>query len=584
MLIKSTESARKCGTTAAEQIIAHRGMKEQTYFRCLAKHLGVPFLERDDIGEVFFRRRDSAAALLPSFIVRAATTVSAQQIVIAPSPRLVGALEKIVINSNSKDVFALTAPSILRSVVTKELEDELTQDAIKHLIVQDPSSSAKSGADAWQGAIFVLLLLLITAFSTITPSATALGVHLMTTSFFLACVSLRLFAASTARPAKFATINRTPDKTKPTYSIMIALLDEAAVVPDLIRAMLKLQWPRAKLEIKLVCEADDSATIAALEAEDLDPRFEIIKVPVSEPRTKPKALCYALGFTTGRYVTVYDAEDRPHPEQLLEAYEALEGGGERLDCVQAPLTAANAERSFWTALFHFEYAGLFRGLLPWLARNNYPIMLGGTSNHFRRAALLAVGNWDPYNVTEDADLGLRIWRKGYQTGMITRPTLEDAPVDFKVWLPQRTRWFKGWMQTWIVQSRRPLELGATMSWPAFFVTHTFLTGTIVSAILHPLVVAKALLLTMWIITNSSENLWITWLAIFDWLTIILSYCAFAWLCWKCADTSTNRRLGAKLMLTPIYWMAISIAAWRGLFQLIRDPFYWEKTPHDAHEK
>lgn len=365
---------------------------------------------------------------------------------------------------------------------------------------------------------------------------------------------------------------------------MIALLDEADVVPDLVKAMQKLQWPRTKLEIKLVCEADDHSTLAALQTQDLDARFEIIKVPKSHPRTKPKALCYALGFTTGKYVTIYDAEDRPHPEQLLEACDALEAGSKKIACVQAPLQAANGQHNIWTALFLFEYAALFRGLLPWLARNEYPILLGGTSNHFSRAALLEIGVWDPHNVTEDADLGLRIWRNGYQTDMITRPTLEDAPKDFKTWLPQRTRWFKGWMQTWIVQMRRPRELRANMSWQAFIVTQILLTGTIISALVYPLVFTKAVLLTIWIFLNASDNLWITMFAVMDWTTIFLSYCAFAYLSWKSTDPPTQRRLGAKLLLTPFYWMAISAAAWRALLQLQSNPFYWEKTAHAPHEK
>lgn len=584
LLAKVSKRAIENGTTAAEELIAYAGMKEITYFKFLAKHLGVLFVEAADIEEVFIRRREPLAALHPHNTVWARTTDSVFRNIVAPPPRMVEQLETMVAKSTSNDTIAITSPSILKSIIIKELEPELTENAVKYLANSDPLSSARFGADAWQGALFLALIILTIVFSSLNPSATALGVHLVVSSFFISSMTLRLFAASTFRGRKLAALKTTSDAEKPTYSVMIALLDEADVVPDLVKSMKALRWPRAKLEIKFICEANDTSTLLALEAEDLDPRFEIIKVPDGEPRTKPKALCYALGFTTGKYITIYDAEDRPHPKQLLEAYAALESGNEKLACVQAPLITANARNNFLTALFYFEYAALFGGLLPWLARNNSPIMLGGTSNHFSRAALLDIGAWDPHNVTEDADLGLRIWRKGYRTDMITHPTFEDAPTNFKTWLPQRTRWFKGWMQTWLVQMRRPLALKKNMSLTAFIITQVLLTGTIVSALLHPIVLAKAIWLSILIFMSGADNIWITWLAIIDWLTVLLSYIGFAVLCWRSTHFQTRRKLAAKLLLTPFYWTAISVAAWRGLYQLIRNPFYWEKTPHSPHEK
>ncbi len=290
-----------------------------------------------------------------------------------------------------------------------------------------------------------------------------------------------------------------------------------------------------------------------------------------------------MGFTTGHYVTVYDAEDRPHPEQLLEAAQAFREGDRQLACVQAPLVSANLGRNWLTALFHFEYAGLFGGLLPWLARRRAPLLLGGTSNHFKRSALLNVGLWDPYNVTEDADLGLRLWRHGFQTEMITRPTLEDAPVSLAVWLPQRTRWFKGWMQTWTVQIRQPSALMSNMSWRSFLITQILLTGTIVSALFHPIVLFKALLLSHDIQTQATQNVWIYRLAMVDICTILGAYLGHILLCWR-ATAPANRVLIAKhVWLVPLYWLAMSWAAWRGFFQLFVRPFHWEKTPHQPHE-
>lgn len=582
------EHASRCAieneTSAAEELIAFRGLKEIEYFQMLARHLGLRFVEAADIRQIFFDRRDAIAALHPNNIVWGDVGDAVPRSITAPSPRHVGMLQEVAAKSDHLERIVITSPSILRAVLTDELQPELVERAVNHLYRADPLSSAMIGASALQGAVFTLALILFAVFVAMQPSVAAIGLHLLISSFFVACVALRLIATVQFRQPKLHPINPTPNGSKPTYSVMVALHDEAAIVPDLVKALNRLKWPRSKLEIKFVCEADDPSTILALEAENLDPWIEVIKVPASQPRTKPKALCYAIGFTTGKYITLYDAEDRPHPEQLLEAYAAFNAANGKLACVQAPLESANPHNNLWTALFHFEYAGLFNGLLPWLARNRAPILLGGTSNHFCRQALFDVGIWDPHNVTEDADLGLRIWRKGYYTDMITRPTLEDAPPNFQTWLPQRTRWFKGWMQTWIVQMRHPLELHSSMSLSAFITTQILLTGTIASALLHPIVMLKAILLSSWIAQNASSDIWITKIAIVDWLTVIIAYIGFAALCWKSTDKSTRRKLGKKLLLTPLYWMAISLAAWRGLIHLWIKPFNWEKTPHTPHEK
>ena len=175
--------------------------------------------------------------------------------------------------------------------------------------------------------------------------------------------------------------------------------------------------------------------------------YEIVVVPQGGPRTKPKALSFALPLARGEFVTVYDAEDRPHPGQLREAHATFATAGPELACVQASLVIDNASAGWLPLMFAVEYAALFDGLLPTLAAHAMPLPLGGTSNHFRRAALEAVGGWDPFNVTEDADLGLRFARFGYRALTMPLATHEDAPVTFRAWLNQRTRWFKGWMQT-----------------------------------------------------------------------------------------------------------------------------------------
>ncbi|WP_375567816.1 glycosyltransferase [Oceaniradius stylonematis] len=204
--------------------------------------------------------------------------------------------------------------------------------------------------------------------------------------------------------------------------------------------------------------------------------------------------------------------------------------------------------------------------------------------HFRRHALDQVGRWDPFNVTEDADLGMRLWRGGYRTAMISRPTLEDAPHTLGAWLPQRTRWFKGWMQTWIVHTREPARLYRNMHLRAFVITQLLLTGTFVSALLHPLVLVNAVGLSIWLTVQSPDPAYMSLIAWIDWLMIAASYLAFGALCWLATAPEERSKIGWRIVLIPVYWMAQSVAAWRALVHLFSRPFEWEKTPHTAHQR
>lgn len=382
MLERASQLALKNNTTASEELIAFDGMKEEAYYRLLAQHLGAIFAHGHQITDLVLRERNPTAALAPNATVWGSIDGGQVCTITAPSPRLVPALEKLARNGDPSKM-VIVPPTQLQERIAEELSAELLEKSVTHLSISQPLSSARFGATAWQGALLLVFLLTAASLTFLATSASTFALHVAFSLFFLACAALRLFATVQYQYQAFADIEQYPDCVKPIYTVMIALHDEAAVVPDLIASMKKLRWPRSKLEIKLICEADDEATLNALEHAALDSRFNIIRVPPSEPRTKPKALDYALAFTTGQFITLYDAEDRPHPEQLLEAYAKFENSGEEIACLQAPLEGANYKRSLWTALFYFEYAGLFRGLVPWLAKRKTPILLGGTSNHFR---------------------------------------------------------------------------------------------------------------------------------------------------------------------------------------------------------
>ena len=430
------------------------------------------------------------------------------------------------------------------------------------------------------GLVALFSALLLDAFMVL------LGLHLFAPCVYFAIAGLRLSAWR--RAGRQETRQKWPeadDATLPTYSVLVALYQEANQAEALVAALMRLQWPLEKLEFKLICEADDQDTIAACRSAvdgPLSGLFEIIEVPKALPRTKPKALNYGLPLSTGDLVVVYDAEDRPHPQQLRQAFDSFARGPDELACLQASLVIHNHPKGWLTKLFAIEYSALFDGLLPSLAVRQLPLPLGGTSNHFRRRALQEVGAWDPYNVTEDADLGMRLARAGYYCGTIDCPTLEEAPVQLNVWFTQRTRWFKGWYQTWLVHMRHPRHLYSDLSGPGFVTFQLMTLGMAVSALTHPFMLVS-LVSSFSRLSSSPANGWPVWLFGLDLVTVATGYGAFMLLAWRTLARRNMQQLRRGLWTLPIYWMLLSVAAWRAVWQLIFNPHLWEKTPHGTDQ-
>lgn len=393
----------------------------------------------------------------------------------------------------------------------------------------------------------------------------AFGVlHFAAVSFFAATILWRLTAAASAAP-----LHSPLAEPGPIYTILCPLYREANVVVELVAALARLDYPRHKLDVKLLVEQDDAATLAAacLAATNA-PHIEVVVAPAAAPRTKPKALNAGLARARGEYVVVYDAEDRPHPQQLRAALAAFQTADSRLACVQAPLAVYNCEDSWIARQFAAEYAIQFTQALPLLARLGLPLPLGGTSNHFRTEALRATGGWDPFNVTEDADLGYRLARDGYRCGVIAPPTWEEAPISFKAWFKQRTRWLKGHMQTWLVLMRAPIQCARQMGWPAFASMHLVLGGGIAAALVHaPLACVLA------IAALSPEHL----LSPADFALALFGYAVAMFAALASGRDDRNHARAALTM--PLYWPLASLAAYWALFELIFRPHYWSKTEH-----
>ena len=571
------------GTSFQAELLVSGLVSERAYFAAMAREIGVECLKSVDPRRLLMDDKACRAQFDRGgrvMFARLCETPGQYTCVVAPDQAGWALLKKHCLASPGlAGRIKVVPPSVLRAALLINARPILTQFALNNLHDNQPEHSARDVFWPWQTySLGMLTVLLPAAFATV-PMLALFVAHLVMVVFFIACAALRAIAAVSIPPARTSQISLPLSPDLPVYSVLVALYKEAEVVPDLLVGLSKLQWPRSKLEIKLICEADDAETIAAITAHPLRSYVEVVLVPPSLPRTKPKALAYALPLTRGEVIVLYDAEDRPHPMQLAEAWQRFQSSKADLACLQAPLEISNRGANMIANMFGFEYAALFRGLLPWLAHNQITLPLGGTSNHFRREVLEEIGGWDPYNVTEDADLGLRLARHGYRCETLTCPTREEAPEDLASWHHQRVRWFKGWMQTWLVHMREPRALAAELPAMSFIVTQILFAGMVLSSLLHLVLIAMLVELAVQIAFDVPMGLWQSSLVALDVISILLGYSAYLMLGRLALKPREKRGFWKVCLFTPVYWTMLSVAAWCALFELWRRPHHWSKTPH-----
>ncbi|PZU21990.1 MAG: glycosyl transferase [Shinella sp.] len=579
LIARMADRAALSGATVEDEILAS-GFAENDYFAALARYLGVAFLPQPASNHLSDTSGLDIQLLRPEMLRLHPPGRPPIIAVVPTAPRLFELAALLDGLPDARTALTVTSRKALRTAVWKAGERRRVREAVTRLFDHTPQFSARVTLWGLQGFYGGVLLTALTFGALLAPLLTGQALHAFLSFFYFAALLVRAAALLGPNAEPVDIPPATPDETGlPVYTVMVALYRESAVVRQLVEALERIDWPSSRLDIKLVCEAGDTQTIAALKALPLGPAFEIVEVPAMLPVTKPKALTYALSGARGAFTVIYDAEDRPHPRQLREAHRRFSAGPATLACLQAPLHIANGRESAVSALFSMEYAALFRSLLPMLARSNLPLPLGGTSNHFRTEVLRSIGGWDPFNVTEDADLGLRLHRLGYRSGMLSLPTIEDAPTGFRIWLNQRTRWYKGWMQTWLVVMRSPFRLVREIGVKASLAFHLLIGGMILSSLAHPLailLVAHALhdLLGDRPLTTNENTL----LAI-DLFNVLGSYWIFRQMGMKRMTRQERRAIGWRQWALPVYWLALSLAAWRALPDLIARPFFWAKTPH-----
>ncbi len=401
---------------------------------------------------------------------------------------------------------------------------------------------------------------------------------------FWACLTLLI--ATTQKAASLLSFlsarnsvpaTRPSDGRLPKVSILVPLFREREVAGALVARLSRLIYPKSLLDIILVLEEKDDITRDAVAQADLPHWIRVVVVPDGAPKTKPRAMNYALDFCRGEIIGIYDAEDAPAPDQIDRVVDRFAHSPEKMVCLQGVLDYYNPKQNWLARCFTIEYATWFRVMLPGMTRLGFAIPLGGTTLFFRRDVLEELGGWDAHNVTEDADLGFRLARHGYQTGMIATTTGEEANCHLVPWIKQRSRWLKGYMVTYLVHMRAPLTLCRQMGLWRFIGFQTHFVTALSQFMLAPFLWSFWLVffglphpldgvLPHWALLNLAR----LFVAV-ELITLTAGVVAI----WG----RDHRHLLPWLPSIHFYFPLGVFAAYKALYELIFAPFYWDKTQH-----
>jgi cellulose synthase/poly-beta-1,6-N-acetylglucosamine synthase-like glycosyltransferase len=570
-LLKAEAAARRDGVSAEQALLGEGLIGEEEYYLALARRLRLPFYR----GEIPVAHSVEPDPAIACGVAPLAPNRAGLRVIAAPRAAairyLLGKAEAGALPSG----LAIASPRMLSDKVRAEAGARIAEAAAGALARRDPALCARFGLSGRQYVALGVFALVAAAAAAVAPDGLALVLSAALWLLFAAAIVLRNLAVAAAG----VTPRSAPldDAELPIYTIIAPLRGEERMVVKLVHGLEALDYPRAKLDIKLVVERDDAATRRALESLDLPARYEIVVAPPGLPATKPRALNVALPAARGALVVVYDAEDEPDADQLRLAA-ARFAADASIDCLQAALTIDNAADSWISVMFAVEYATLFDLINPGLAALDLPIPLGGTSNHFRIETLRRVGGWDAWNVTEDADLGMRLAFAGARVGALASSTAEEAPVDFAAWFRQRVRWQKGWMQTLIVHSRRPLRFARALG-PAPAIAALALIGgsTLGGLFGPPLFFAAA-----WRAVSGQLGAATAWQIMGDLAIYLLAVSGLMTMAIPGLTAMRRRRIAARpsiLATLPLYYALICAATWAALFDLAIRPHHWAKTEH-----
>ena len=570
LLHKAASLAKRQRVTAEAVLLGEGWLTQDAYYRALARHCGVRFC-RDGINLI-------ATARYPHSIhagVAEMTPVRGARWLMAPRGADIGRLLTAV--AGGLTGFEITTPAVLSEAVQLQCRRQQLSDASFGIAKADAALSAFQRGENWRPQAFAATIagtICLCAWSSLISGIVAFVCGCV----FAGAIFTRLCAFVAACTPGHDEGQVVADADLPSYTLIVPLFDEVAILQELVQALDAIDYPKAKYDVQLVVEACDLATRRAITAMNLPARYQTVVAPDGKPRTKPRALNLGLHLARGELLVVFDAEDRPEPAQLRRAA-AVFAAKPWLACLQAQLAIDNVQDSWLTRMFAIEYAALFNVIDPGICQLGLPLPLGGTSNHFRTSVLRSVYGWDAWNVTEDADLGLRLARLGYEVQCLEATTLEEAPINLRAWLGQRRRWQKGWLQTIGTHLAHPLrfwrELGAFRA----VLCGCALLGMALGALLGPLfafAMWRAVRFENLLNPRDATEIAVSTLAVSLFLAGFAASVLPAWLGMQRRGLT---RLLPWLALLPLYHVLSTIAAWQGLADLCRRPFYWQKTRH-----
>jgi len=464
------------------------------------------------------------------------------------------------------------------------LGQKYVKAAVFDLLNRDPKNSALTTFTTPQLIFTFGLLAVIVSGLVLSFANTAIIINVLLSTFFLVAIVFKLFLALVGSRFELdeavtrQEVREVVDEDLPIYTIHLPVYKEDKLIKKLIWNLQSIDYPREKLDIKLLIEEDDDKTLNAVRNLDFPAVFEVIVVPFHMPKTKPKACNYGLHFSRGKFLTIYDAEDVPDTDQLKKVVALFRKLPDNYIVIQSALNYFNRNENFLTRMFTLEYSYWFDYMLPGLDTFDIPIPLGGTSNHFKFEYLIELGGWDPFNVTEDADLGVRAYDKGYKVAIINSTTYEEANNEMFNWVRQRSRWIKGYMQTHLVHMRNPVTLWKKLGWKGFLGFNFFIGATPVTFLVYPLLLCIFFCYVVFDL-RTIRTLFPDWVLFMSIINLMVGNILMIYVNMMAVFKRRYYELILFAVANPVYWLLHSWAAYKGLYQLVVKPFYWEKTNH-----
>lgn len=577
----------------------------ELFYSTLADRLGLEFVEKNallatlDLGCILPYNVEAEALILifeskPGYI-RVATANPLNTEIFAR-------LQEVFHKKIEKTVVSIDS---IRTIADGCYEGPHAYSALNDLIERQPDESAYRILVPWQKcAIFlsVAILMLLIAYNLF------FGLFLIFTainiSYFImnpVKFYISILGLSGTKPVINITrddVAALQDEDLPYYTLLVPLFHEQEMLPHILCNIAKIDYPREKLDVKILMEQEDEETLGKARKlglfgnieEIIAPMneaeyrrflsiFHPVVVPNAELKTKPRACNYGLKRARGEYVVIYDAEDLPDSDQLKKVVLAFRRLGSEYACVQCLLNFYNSRKNILTRWFSIEYSYYYDYYIQGLDKIDAPIPLGGTSNHFRVKNLRELGAWDPFNVTEDADLGMRIARKKYRTAVLHSHTYEEAVTAIPSWIRQRSRWVKGFVITWFVTMRHPIQLCRDIGLKNYFIFQTGFGGNFYLPLMN--LFLWLVFLAGFIIPDYFSRWFDFWpfaaIAVFN---LVIGNLFFLLMMFLATWKEKQKDLLVYSLFSPIYWILMSIGAWKGFLQLATGQAYkWEKTAH-----